>query len=178
MSIVMTKILPIHKSGKFYVDINGDIYRTNSKKLAKQSSTGRNKNYKTVSYTENGKQYICYVHRLVAETYIKNPYNKPKVNHIDGNKLNNHVENLEWVTQSENMKHAYKNGLAKSPMIGRFGKLNTRSKTVYKYSLHGDLVCIYDSVEIAARENGIFPTGIHLCANGKLKKSGGFVWKF
>ena len=53
------------------------------------------------------------IHRLVAETYIPNPYRKPEVNHIDGNKLNNNVWNLEWVTRDENQYHAYKTGLRK-----------------------------------------------------------------
>lgn len=51
------------------------------------------------------------VHRLVAAAYVPNLYSKPDVNHIDGNPLNNHADNLEWVTKSENMRHAQDNGL-------------------------------------------------------------------
>src|SRR5687768_7809758 len=65
--------------------------------------------YHTVCLTKNGKTVITKVHRLVAKSFIPNPDNKPEVNHIDMVRNNNHFSNLEWVTRSENIKHAFKN---------------------------------------------------------------------
>lgn len=59
----------------------------------------------------DGRRRVLKSHRLVAMNFISNPENKPEVNHIDGNKENNHVSNLEWVTTKENIRHAVKNGL-------------------------------------------------------------------
>lgn len=70
--------------------------------------------YLSVCLYKDGQYKNCFIHRLVAETFIANSENKHEVNHIDGNKFNNYVGNLEWVTDCENKKHAIENGLMKS----------------------------------------------------------------
>lgn len=101
-------------NGAFEVTDQGDVYRIKNgqREPAKVQKTGRQHNYCVVSYTENGKQKHVYVHRLVAQAFIPNPNNYPQVNHLDGNPLNNAVENLEWCTPKMNVEHAYLTGLS------------------------------------------------------------------
>jgi hypothetical protein len=70
--------------------------------------------YQFVSVSRNGKQETMYVHRAVAKTYLPNPDDLPQVNHLDGNKLNNNVRNLAWVTHPQNVQHCYDTGLCKN----------------------------------------------------------------
>lgn len=97
--------------GKYYVTSQGDVVNAKGNTLA--YTVNKKTGYKTVSLWKNNKGSSKTIHRLVALTYLPNPNNLPEVNHIDGNKLNNQVNNLEWVTRSENMIHAYATGLAK-----------------------------------------------------------------
>ena len=71
-----------------------------------------NKGYCCITLTKSKKKFHCLIHRLVANTFIPNPNCKTEVNHRDGNKLNNNVCNLEWVTSAENKQHARKTGLS------------------------------------------------------------------
>ena len=100
---------PIPNFEKYYIYDTGDVYNTDTNKMLE--GTIRLSGYKVYRLSKDGKKYQFYAHRLVAENFIPNPDNCKIVNHKDGDKLNNDVSNLEWCTQSENMKHAYDNSL-------------------------------------------------------------------
>ena len=94
---------------------------TNKMKSMDATSDG----YHKVDLYSNGKRTSVRVHRLVAEAFIPNPNELPQINHIDGNKENNNVKNLEWVNNSQNMIHAYRTGLATPhPTYGMRGHKN------------------------------------------------------
>lgn len=104
-----------------YIDKRGFLRKT--KVL---TPTQDHKGYLRVALNKNGRQKRVFVHRLVAKTFIENHEDKPQVNHLDGDKTNNHVSNLEWCTNQENIKHSYKNGLRTG--TNHVGERNNMSK--------------------------------------------------
>ena len=136
--------------------------------------------YLQVGVSINSKIKSFTVHSLVAKAFIKNPKNKPTVNHKDGIKINNNVNNLEWATRSENSIHALKNGLRIMPnaWIGKFGSKHGASKKIIQYTKDNIYVNEYGSIIEAFNLLNINASSISRVCNGKLKSAGGYIWKY
>jgi len=112
----------------YYVTHEGEIIGARGRALKPDIS---NSGYgRVVIIYDNGVRRRESIHRLVADYFVNNPDNKPYVNHIDGNKLNNRYENLEWVTASENYQHAHENGLIKA--LGEGHYLSSHKESVIR----------------------------------------------
>ena len=100
----------------FKISNDGQVYSKRTNKIIKTRLNKKGyKDFTTRLNGRKGKSLNLRVHRMVAKAFIPNPHNKSMVNHIDGNKTNNHVSNLEWCTNQENTIHAYGNGLIYRP---------------------------------------------------------------
>lgn len=124
--------------------------------------------YKHVTIYINKKPKSCRVHRLVATAFIPNIENKPYVNHLNGIRSDNRMENLEWVTPSENTQHAVDTGLFKP----------TREKQVVQYSLNGDKIAIYRSISEAARKTNSSVEKIVNCCQFTRKTHNEYQWRY
>lgn len=118
----------------------------------------------------NGKHY--FIHRLVAQEFLPNENNYPCVNHKDGNKTNNNVENLEWCTYKYNYEEAKRIGLLKEP------KDYGRTRSVVQYDLNDNYIKTWDSFADIKRELGFHIQNIWKCCKNRRTQAHGYVWKY
>lgn len=164
---------------EYQVDTNGVVYSKKGRPLRYSVSP---RGYAIINFTIQGKRIGFGVHTLVAQQFLgAHPVEKNQVNHIDGNKLNNHVMNLEWTTPRENMQHAI-------TVLGfhQQGAQNPGAKSVYAFDpITRELVLSYDSLADAARalaklgENFRYiQNRICQAAKGHRKKYRGLFWRY
>lgn len=156
-----------YQDWQYLVGENGDVYSTNynhTGKCRRLKTFLNNKGYRWVSlYNPHTKKSESkYIHRIVAECFIKNNANKQEVNHIDGNPLNNHRSNLEWVTRSENETH--------------------KNRVLNHYKSGSKILCVdtgevYKSIHEAGREKNVLAQNIWKVVKGRRKTCGGFRWE-
>lgn len=113
------------------------------------------------------------VHELVAKAFIPNPTHLPVINHIDEDKANNKVNNLEWCTTAYNNAYGTRNF-----RIGETLKLTRTGRPVIQLSLDDCFLKEYRTIRLAARENHVQPSNIHKACDGTIKQTGGFKWRY
>ena len=158
----------ITEASNYEVSTNGQVRNRTTKKILK----GRlSKNgYLQVSIKIDATQKFCnrYIHRLVALHFIQNPNNKREVNHIDGNKENNTLSNLEWVTSSENQKHRH-----------LIGNKKTSNRHIGMFNKKGEMVKDFNSIlEAVTYFNKTSRVNIDNALQGKQYTAYGYVWKY
>lgn len=155
---------PVKGYENYIISTDGKVKNIITGKILKG---GQNqKGYLQVQLYKNGKRIQPFIHKLVAEAFIDNPDNKPQVNHIDGNKTNNNISNLEWCDNRENQNHAIKNHLRKNLLA------------VYQYSKDHKFIKKWETSAEAMRALKIDRSHILDVCKGKRKTAGGYIWSF
>lgn len=151
--------------GLYQVSNLGNVKSLLNNRLLKPGK--HSKGYLVVILCKNKKHKPFYVHRLVAQTFLENKDKCNQVNHIDGDKSNNNVCNLEWCNDYENKCHAYKNGLRKAEDVIE----------VEMCSMDGVVLKRFTSIMEAHRESGVNKGNISRCVKGKCKTAGGYIFR-
>lgn len=133
---------------------------------------------------KDGRKQFARMHRLVAEAFIPNPENKPEINHKDGNKQHNHVDNLEWVTKSENARHAIGMNPDQTQGMNYYNQY-IRPKSILQLSLTGEIIAEYPNGHEASAATGVCHRNIIQVASGTeykpgkvRKQAGGYGWRY
>lgn len=151
---------------KFKVSNYGRIKKIATNTIVKQK---KKNGYLYFHTSHKNKDYSFRAHKIIATVFVENPDEEKNniVNHLDGDKLNNHYKNLEWTTIKKNNQHAADNGLVKKT-----------KRRVSQYDLNNNFIKTYDTLTQAYQETGISSGSIVGVCKGVCKKAGGFIWKY
>ena len=175
------KAFQIKDFPNYYITDTGDVYSRNYLRTGriKKLKPIKNKGYFKIALYKNNKEMFFQVHRLVAEAFIPNPENKPQVNHKNGDKTDNRVQNLEWCSCKENIIHAYRvlgiNKMHKTNWQKKGG--HPKAKTVLQIK-DGAIVAEYYGTREAHRLTNINQGHIAACCRGERKSAGGYEWRY
>lgn len=175
------RVKTISKDVKFKNRWGQDAVRHIDEKIMKTKV--QQNDYDALTLSKDGVRKTFCMQRLVATAFIPNPENKPQVDHIDGNKHNNCVENLRWVTAAENCANPLWVEHSKNISDETRRKMSEKSyrshnKPIIQYNLNGEMVGIFDSTAIASRFYGINRAHICQVLKNKRKTAGGYVWRY
>jgi hypothetical protein len=162
--------------GMYQCNKDGELRSLNYRNTGKMHILKQtvNRGYSVVNLTINGKQKVYRVHRLIADTFLENPFKRTEVDHIDGNRLNNNVSNLRWVTGKENSNNPNTHCKLGKQMVGITGAKHQRSKPV---------VCVETGIEYASsvdacKQTGVNWSNISACCRNTRRIAGGYHWKY
>lgn len=164
MTTIVEEWKVIENGANYEISNYGQVRNKTTHKILKTSLID---GYLGITLNINNKRVILKIHRLVATNFLVCPDETYVVNHKDGIKTSNNVDNLEWVSRSENSKHAFRLGLNKGRKI-----------KVSQYTLDNVFIREYDSPTDVEKETGIVQTHIIGVCRGNRKTSGGYIWKY
>lgn len=172
--------ITIKQNNNYEISNFGNVRNKKTKRILKPSIS--NRGYYLVALSNKGKLHTYTIHKLVMEHFNRCAFDYEVINHIDHNKFNNKISNLEYVTQQENVKLAFKNNKcesiikqAKNNIIKAF---NSKKIKVNQYTKENEFVKTWDSIREIERELNISNSNIVACCKGKRKYAGGYIWKY
>lgn len=172
--------LSIKYNNNYEISNFGNVRNKKTKRLLKPAIS--NKGYYMVALSNKSQSHTYTIHKLVMEHFNRCAFDEEVINHIDHNKLNNKIDNLEYVTQKENIQDAWNNGLCENIRIQARKNILKASKhdrlKINQYDLNGNFIRQWDCIRHVQKELKINNSNIVACCKGKRKTAGGYIWKY